>query len=275
MNALFDMLGAICGPGELERGIYLVPALLLAGLAGSVVHCTAMCGPFVLGQVADGMARMPAARMCQAARVRGALLLVDIDHFKRINDQQGHASGDAVLVEVARRLAAAVRPDDLVVRWGGEEFLIYAPQLDAQATRALAQRVLHAVADEPVVLAEAGPAAAGAGPALHIAVTASVGFACFPQATGGLPLPMDRAINLVDMALYTAKNQGRHRAVGIQHMQAADDAALRAIESDFDSAWREARMVLDLLPGTAEAGATLAPVPQPAPAPATATPPGA
>jgi len=216
-------------------------------------------------------------RATAAAAVRGALLLVDIDHFKRINDQQGHASGDAVLVEVARRLAAAVRPDDLVVRWGGEEFLIYAPLLDAQATRALAQRVLRAVADQPVVLAEAeaGPAAAGAGPALHIAVTASVGFACFPQATGGLPLPMDRAINLVDMALYTAKNQGRHRAVGIQHMQAADDAALRAIESDFDSAWREARMVLDLLPGTAEAGATLAPVPQPAPAPATATPPGA
>lgn len=75
MSALLDMLGAICGPGEVERGIYLVPALLLAGLAGSVVHCTAMCGPFVLGQVADGMARMPAARMCQAARVRGALLL--------------------------------------------------------------------------------------------------------------------------------------------------------------------------------------------------------
>ncbi len=74
-SGLLEALSALCGPVALERGLLLVPALLLAGLAGSVVHCTAMCGPFVLGQVADGMARMPAARMCQAARLRGAMLL--------------------------------------------------------------------------------------------------------------------------------------------------------------------------------------------------------
>jgi sulfite exporter TauE/SafE len=74
-SGLLDALSALCGPAALERGLFLVPALLLAGLAGSVVHCTAMCGPFVLGQVADGMARIPAARMCQAARLRGAALL--------------------------------------------------------------------------------------------------------------------------------------------------------------------------------------------------------
>ncbi len=74
-SGLLEALSALCGPAALERGLFLVPALLLAGLAGSVVHCTAMCGPFVLGQVADGMARMPAARMCQAARLRGAMLL--------------------------------------------------------------------------------------------------------------------------------------------------------------------------------------------------------
>ncbi len=75
MNGLFEALAAICGPGQAERGLFLVPALLLAGLAGSVVHCAAMCGPFVLGQVADSMARLPAARMCQGARLRGSLLL--------------------------------------------------------------------------------------------------------------------------------------------------------------------------------------------------------
>lgn len=74
-SGLLEALSALCGPAALERGLFLLPALLLAGLAGSVVHCTAMCGPFVLGQVADGMARMPAARMCQAARLRGAALL--------------------------------------------------------------------------------------------------------------------------------------------------------------------------------------------------------
>jgi len=73
--SIFDTLTALCGPDQLARGLWLLPALLLAGLAGSVVHCTAMCGPFVLGQVADGMARMPAAHMCQAARLRSSLLL--------------------------------------------------------------------------------------------------------------------------------------------------------------------------------------------------------
>lgn len=191
-------------------------------------------------------------RAADAAAVQGALLLVDIDHFKRINDSQGHAGGDAVLVDVAQRLAAAVRPDDLVVRWGGEEFLIYAPRLDADATRALASRVLRAVGSRPVVL----PGAAGRDvdtdtdpDGTGIVVTASVGFACFPLPPGQPGLPMDRAINLADMALYTAKNQGRNRAVGIARVQAADDAALRAVEADFDSAWREARVVLDILPG--------------------------
>ena len=73
--SMFDALAALCGPGQLEAGLFVVPALLLAGLAGSVVHCTAMCGPFVLGQVADGMARLPMTRMCQGARLRGSLLL--------------------------------------------------------------------------------------------------------------------------------------------------------------------------------------------------------
>lgn len=75
LTGLLPALGALCGPAELERGLFLLPALLAAGLAGSVVHCTAMCGPFVLGQAADRMARLPAGRMCEAARLRSGLLL--------------------------------------------------------------------------------------------------------------------------------------------------------------------------------------------------------
>jgi diguanylate cyclase (GGDEF)-like protein len=193
-------------------------------------------------------------RAAGAAAVRGALLLVDIDHFKRINDSQGHASGDAVLVEVARRLATVVRAEDLVVRWGGEEFLIYAPSLDAAATQALAARVLRAVGGQAVVLPQRGETAAGG-----IAVAASVGYACFPLPPQGLPLPLDRAINLADMALYTAKNQGRNRAVGVARVQAADDAALRSVEADFDSAWRAGLLELDVMCGPAAPATAAAP----------------
>ena len=173
----------------------------------------------------------------------GALLLVDIDHFKRVNDGHGHAAGDVVLVEVARRLAEVVRGDDVLVRWGGEEFLICLPGVDAEHAQALAQRVLQAVGAEPVAL----PAPAGG----TLRVTASIGYGCFPLPPARLPLSLERAINLADMALYTAKNQGRNCAVGIHEAQTADADALRALETDFDRARREGRVVLDQLAGPA------------------------
>ncbi len=67
------MLAALCRPGTAE--LVLLPGLLLAGLAGSAMHCAPMCGPFVLGQVSDRLARVPAARLCEASRLRAALLL--------------------------------------------------------------------------------------------------------------------------------------------------------------------------------------------------------
>lgn len=169
----------------------------------------------------------------------GALLLVDIDHFKRVNDGYGHAAGDVVLVEVAHRLAEVVRGDDVVVRWGGEEFLVCMPAVDAGHARALAARVLQAVGAEPVPLPD------------HRAlrVTVSVGYGRFPLPPAQLPMSLERAINLTDMALYTAKNQGRNCAVGIGQAQAADAAGLAALEADFDLAWHEGRVTLDIMAG--------------------------
>ena len=179
----------------------------------------------------------------------GALLLVDIDHFKHVNDGHGHAAGDAVLVEVARRLATAVRDNDLVVRWGGEEFLIYmrgagGPQAQAQAL-ALAERVLQAVAGQAVPLPGAGTAAG------TLRVTVSVGYGSFPLPPARLPLTLERATNLADMALYTAKGLGRNRAIGITAARADEDGALRGIEADFDQAWHEGRLTLQPTPGPA------------------------
>jgi diguanylate cyclase (GGDEF)-like protein len=163
-----------------------------------------------------------------AASFRGALLLIDVDHFKRINDGQGHAAGDQVLVEVARRLQGAVRSGDLLVRWGGEEFLAIAPDVAGAALEELAQRLLRAVGDAPVELADGS----------RLAVTVSIGHAAFPLAPRAEPIGWERALNLTDMALYTAKSQGRARAIGLRALADSPDALARA-ERDFERAWTE------------------------------------
>jgi diguanylate cyclase (GGDEF)-like protein len=170
--------------------------------------------------------------------LEGALLLVDIDHFKHVNDGHGHAAGDRVLCEIARRLGAAVRADDLVVRWGGEEFLVLAPRVSEADTDALAERVLRLVGEEPVRV-----------DGRDVPVTVSIGYANFPLPPGGLPVSWEQAINLADMALYTAKNQGRNRAVGIAAARAANPPELRGIEADFDRAWHDGRVTLKIAPG--------------------------
>jgi diguanylate cyclase (GGDEF)-like protein len=168
----------------------------------------------------------------------GALLLVDIDHFKHVNDGHGHAAGDLVLCEVARRLNEAVRGDDLVVRWGGEEFLVLALRVPAEQAEQLAERVLRHVGERPVMVQER-----------PVRVTVSIGYASFPLPPRVLPVAWEQAINLADMALYTAKNQGRNRAVGIVAAQAAATPELHGIEADFDRAWHEGRVTLKVASG--------------------------
>jgi diguanylate cyclase (GGDEF)-like protein len=197
---------------------------------------------------------------------QGALLMIDIDHFKRINDDHGHGAGDQVLVEVAQRIAAAVRHGDTVARWGGEEFLILAPGLQRDATEALALRLLQTVAGTPVPLAggsgpSGGPSdgaggAPGGGGAL--AVSASIGHAAFPLPPYHVPLSPEQAVNLADMALYTAKSQGRNCAVGIVDVQASDGDGLRALEADFERAWSEGRVRLRVDRGPSAGTATSA-----------------
>ena len=186
------------------------------------------------------------ARLDGSAGFEGALLLVDIDHFKHVNDQHGHAAGDRVLVEVARRLNEAVRSDDLVVRWGGEEFLILAPRASADQARQVATRVLRVLGRSPIPIGDAADATA-------LRITASIGYGRFPLPPDTTPVPWEQAVNLADMALYTAKNQGRNRAVGIVSATAPTGTALREIESDFDRAWHEGRVTLVQTPGAGRA----------------------
>ena len=134
----------------------------------------------------------------------GALFLIDIDHFKSVNDRHGHAAGDRVLVEIARRLEGVMREDDLVARWGGEEFLAMVDTMPADEAVALSRRLLAALESGPVVVD--GQA---------IPVTASIGFAVFPLAGKSGGLSFDDAFALVDAAMYHSKAQGRACATAV------------------------------------------------------------
>lgn len=170
--------------------------------------------------------------------LEGAAYLMDIDHFKLINDTHGHSAGDAVLVEVARRLRETLREQDLIVRWGGEEFLVLVRAALADQVDALAQRMLSALEEVPVSV-DGTP----------IPITGSIGFATFPIGPNRLGVPWERAVQLVDAAMYLAKAQGRNRAYGVRFSHACDAATLHAVTQSFEAAWREGRVSLTQLLG--------------------------
>ena len=167
-----------------------------------------------------------------------ALLLIDIDLFKQTNDQYGHAAGDAVLVVVARRLRDTLRETDMIVRWGGEEFLVLVPATSADKLDEIAARIMTAVAAEPIVYQ-----------GNCIRVTASIGYAPMPLPPEDIILPWERAIGLADMALYMAKLHGRNCAYGIRRLHRSDDEAMERIERDLQSAWANGMVEMHLEPG--------------------------
>jgi diguanylate cyclase (GGDEF)-like protein len=128
-----------------------------------------------------------------------AVVLLDIDHFKRINDGHGHAAGDGVLKEVSRRLAAGVRSVDRLARYGGEEFAVLVPEADARGACAVAERLVERVAAEPVMLPD--------GTALRVTISAGCA-----EGTGE-GVRRERLVEAADRALYAAKAAGRNRAV--------------------------------------------------------------
>ena len=127
-----------------------------------------------------------------------AVMLADVDHFKRINDRYGHAVGDEVLVEMAARLQANVRGGDLVARWGGEEFCVLLADTDDQGARLAAERVRRAIAQRPFETS-AGP----------LKVTLSLGVVALDDG----PARLSSLLRQADAALYTAKSAGRNRVV--------------------------------------------------------------
>jgi len=132
-------------------------------------------------------------------------LMLDIDHFKRVNDTWGHAAGDAVLQELAQRVEAQVRASDVAARYGGEEFVVLLPNTDNEAGARLAERIRGAVSATPIDLP--------GGESVHI--TASIGIASIAPDKNATDLKTigDSLIARADVALYSAKTAGRDKVV--------------------------------------------------------------
>lgn len=128
-----------------------------------------------------------------------AVLLLDIDHFKRVNDTHGHAGGDAVLRAFHATCAAQLRAHDLLGRLGGEEFGVVLPATGREVARQVAERLRAAVAAEPVALPGGGA----------VAITVSIGLAF----TASAAQDIDGLLAAADAALYRAKREGRNRVV--------------------------------------------------------------
>jgi len=124
-------------------------------------------------------------------------LMIDIDHFKRINDERGHAEGDRVLEWIAEILRNRVRETDLAGRWGGEEFVVLLPSTPATKAHRLAEELRRAVAEAP----DSG----------LMPVTISIGYAGYLQGEGNA-----RFMQRLDRALYAAKREGRNRVIAAE-----------------------------------------------------------
>lgn len=151
-----------------------------------------------------GHAAVQRAQMGQGAEGQLAMLLLDIDHFKSVNDQHGHAIGDAVLRELASRCQGILRTRsrDLIARVGGEEFAVLLPATSATEACTIAERLRSAIRETPMTSG-----------ALPLSVTVSLGGAAFSAQDVASPRSLEALIKVADDNLYRAKREGRDRVV--------------------------------------------------------------
>ena len=129
-----------------------------------------------------------------------AIMIIDLDALKPINDQHGHAAGDELIIEVARTLRQAIRPDDILVRWGGDEFVVVAHAQHVEHATMLAERIRERVAKMKCVLPRGAV----------VRTSCSIGLTCLPFVPGNPEaVSWEHAIKIADLALYRAK-RGRN-----------------------------------------------------------------
>ena len=152
-----------------------------------------------------------------------ALTLLDLDRFKEINDDHGHSSGDAVLLETARRLSQNTRPGDVIARLGGDEFALMSPNTGSREAEERAERIIRDIS-QPVQIGDTS-----------LSVGASIGVALFPS-NGKTALEMMRN---ADLALYRAKEMGRGMSCTFEASLAAEVQDKQALTADLRHARRE------------------------------------
>jgi diguanylate cyclase (GGDEF)-like protein len=143
----------------------------------------------------EHMARLVSASVRQARPF--SVFIADVDHFKRVNDSYGHEIGDEVLRELSARMIKALRAEDMLGRWGGEEFLALLPNTTEEGACAVANRVRTMVSSSPIITTTGE----------HLKVTISIGCATIAGARD------DSVVQRADEALYRAKELGRDRVV--------------------------------------------------------------
>jgi diguanylate cyclase (GGDEF)-like protein len=153
--------------------------------------------------------------LSEQSRALYSLLLLDLDHFKIVNDRFGHAMGDQVLAQVGRRIAQRVRDQDTVGRWGGEEFLCLLPEVDRALAEEIAERIRASLEAHPVEH-----------DGRQIRVSASIGVATYPDDG----LHQDALLAKADAALYEAKRAGRNRVQSVTRHAANVFALAHIIE---------------------------------------------
>jgi diguanylate cyclase (GGDEF)-like protein len=190
----------------------------------------------------DAMAaRALLPRDSRAGDELGALFLIDVDHFKHVNDAHGHAVGDMLLVAMAAHLRELLRETDMIVRWGGEEFLAWLPELKRSRLDEVAMRLLAGISAQPLRHQDT-----------VIPVTVSIGYAPFPmpvQNADDPELGWERLLHLVDMALYMAKSHGRNRAYGLVGLMRSDPATLATLDTGLERAWRDGAVNMSVVVG--------------------------
>jgi len=134
--------------------------------------------------------------------------LIDLDNFKKVNDRFGHDGGDRILIESARRISSAIRNSDLLVRWGGEEFLVVSRSTNRNQAAILANRVLDAFRSKPFQIDASD----------QTSQTCSIGWAAFPWYEDDVnSLSYEGVLKYADRALYRAKKAGKNQAIGMIH----------------------------------------------------------